>query len=529
MKKAMLQATKFDNLYTPDKAVIPLLSYLPPIAYEADQREYIIWECCDSGNSKITKVLKTNCYNVISTDIITGFDFLNDIPNFNFDLIVTNPPFCYDSETETLTKEGWKLIKNVTINDKVLSLDPISMNIIWDKIEEVISKYYEGQMIHFKHKLIDLLVTPNHRIYAIDNKGRIVTKNKIYGSGRDNKSYELISASDIKSPHQLKRSGFIWRGEEEEFFIIPKVHLTYNKQQRTFDEIKVKMEDWCAFFGIWVAEGSTRGSTKKDFENCKGKQKHLYETTIKQKEPNATIIRKLLNKLPFEIKETKNSNEIIGFTISSVQLWTYLHQFGNSHTKFIPSNLKDLSPKFLNILLKWYLFGDGHINQGLIYFYTVSKKLVDDLTEISVKSGKFVSYIYDKTNKGYKGCLVKQEKAFLAKNKSTIQYNGLIYCLSLEKNHIFLVRRNGKLAFSGNSLKDKFIKKCYEYNKPFALLLPLTALEGIQRGKMYREHGISVIVLDKRIDFTGKGANWFNASWFVWGFLPKNSLIFEAL
>jgi len=172
MKKAMMQATKFDNLYTPDKAVIPLLPYLPPIAYEADEKEYIIWECCDSGNSKITKILKTECYNVISTDIATGFDFLNNVPNFHFDMIATNPPF---------------------------------------------------------------------------------------------------------------------------------------------------------------------------------------------------------------------------------------------------------------------------------------------------------------------------------------------------------------------SLKDKFLQKCYEYNKPFALLLPLTALEGIQRGKMYREHGISVIVLDKRIDFTGKGANWFNASWFVWGFLPKNSLIFEAL
>ena len=32
------------------------------------------------------------------------------------------------------------------------------------------------------------------------------------------------------------------------------------------------------------------------------------------------------------------------------------------------------------------------------------------------------------------------------------------------------------------SLKDKFIEKCYEYGKPFALLLPLTALEGIKRG-----------------------------------------------
>ena len=27
------------------------------------------------------------------------------------------------------------------------------------------------------------------------------------------------------------------------------------------------------------------------------------------------------------------------------------------------------------------------------------------------------------------------------------------------------------------SLKDEFIKKCYEWNKPFCLLLPITAFE----------------------------------------------------
>jgi hypothetical protein len=76
------------------------------------------------------------------------------------------------------------------------------------------------------------------------------------------------------------------------------------------------------------------------------------------------------------------------------------------------------------------------------------------------------------------------------------------------------------------SLKDQFLEKCYQYNIPFALLLPLTALEGIKRGRMYN-NGISVIVLDKRIDFTGKKSNWFNVSWFVWGLWKESRLFFE--
>lgn len=78
------------------------------------------------------------------------------------------------------------------------------------------------------------------------------------------------------------------------------------------------------------------------------------------------------------------------------------------------------------------------------------------------------------------------------------------------------------------SLKDEFIKKCYEYNHPFALLLPLTSLEGINRGKMFRNNGIELLVLDKRVDFNGKGSCWYNTSWFCWNILPKK-LIFEEL
>jgi len=79
------------------------------------------------------------------------------------------------------------------------------------------------------------------------------------------------------------------------------------------------------------------------------------------------------------------------------------------------------------------------------------------------------------------------------------------------------------------SLKDKFLQRCYDLGKPFALLLPLTALEGIKRGNMFRSNGISVIVLDKRIDFTGKKSNWFNVSWFTWGIRPNNKIIFEQV
>jgi hypothetical protein len=101
MKKAMInyiQKEKFDNLYTPYHAITPLLKYLPL----ENKGNITIWECCDSGNSKITELLKKEGFNVVSTDIETGFNFLTDTPDFEFDMIITNPP--YSLKTEFIKK-----------------------------------------------------------------------------------------------------------------------------------------------------------------------------------------------------------------------------------------------------------------------------------------------------------------------------------------------------------------------------------------------------------------------------------------
>jgi hypothetical protein len=71
------------------------------------------------------------------------------------------------------------------------------------------------------------------------------------------------------------------------------------------------------------------------------------------------------------------------------------------------------------------------------------------------------------------------------------------------------------------SKKDKFIEKCYETGKPFALLLPVSSMQGIKRGAMFNKNGIEILVLNKRIDFTGKGSPHFGVAWFCWNILPE--------
>lgn len=82
------------------------------------------------------------------------------------------------------------------------------------------------------------------------------------------------------------------------------------------------------------------------------------------------------------------------------------------------------------------------------------------------------------------------------------------------------------------SLKDQFLEKCFSFGIPFCLLLPITALEGVRRGAMFREHGIQVLILDRRVQFIPGKSVYFNTSWFCWSSnnsMLKRDLIFAQL
>lgn len=79
------------------------------------------------------------------------------------------------------------------------------------------------------------------------------------------------------------------------------------------------------------------------------------------------------------------------------------------------------------------------------------------------------------------------------------------------------------------SIKNEFLERVYELDKPFCFLLPITALGSIKRGKIFRENNIEVLVLDKRVNFMkNKDRCWFNTSWFCNRVLPEK-LIFKSI
>lgn len=71
---------------TPWQAVAPVAKHLLKKNYKD------VWEpAC--GNGRLAKALRSYGLNVVCTDIKNGVDFLRYEPIFDYDVIVTNPPF----------------------------------------------------------------------------------------------------------------------------------------------------------------------------------------------------------------------------------------------------------------------------------------------------------------------------------------------------------------------------------------------------------------------------------------------------
>jgi hypothetical protein len=82
--KLMYSDGNNDECYTPSYGVTPILKYIP--------KDAKVWCPFDTTESEFVKQIGAQNL-VISTHISTGQDFLTYTPNFEWDVIVSNPPF----------------------------------------------------------------------------------------------------------------------------------------------------------------------------------------------------------------------------------------------------------------------------------------------------------------------------------------------------------------------------------------------------------------------------------------------------
>jgi len=359
--------------------------------------------------------------------------------------------YCYSDDTEILTEEGFKLIKNIGGDEKVATLNPSTHEIEYHPIEQKLEFDYNESLLHFQAKRLDLMVTPNHQIYRAyyNNHGEAIF--------RSSSAQEQLKYADSKYIRMY--AGGKWKGSRaflhkqngkpHSAFYIPKVV----RHGKTKNIRKFPIIPFLRFLGWYLSEGSCNKSSKV--------------INIAQSPKHASNVNEIMS----TIKELGFNPWFDGrhsIVFSSKELYDYLLQFGKAHDKYVPRWIMKLPVPLIKVFIESFAKGDGAYQDGkLKALYSCSKRLMDDFQELLIKCNIGSTLGYNGTW-GYQLSVSKPYKE--TTKPKLVPYQGKIYCVDV-KNHLILVRRNGKPVWSGNSIaseRPKGIPEIYgRFIEPF--------------------------------------------------------------
>lgn len=367
---------------------------------------------------------------------------------------------CYDEKTRALTTEGLKTYKELKEGDLVFSLNPRTSEIEVKPVEKIIIQAHNGKMVHFNNQRVDLLVTPNHNMFILNtNKKKLLVE----------RAEETAQRSIFYMP------GGYWVGREEEYFDIKEFG-------------KVKAKSLMYLLGIFIGDGfvayqereveTKTGLRREEFlRQGRDMSSGRFATVTKQSDykstthsyriffdiPENDICRKKVEKIlhDFGIKYHSHKGKAgTHLYFTSKALMQFFNQCGKgAHNKRIPRWALEYAPEYLKCLLQGLMDSDGN-SAGTIYF-TVSERLVSDICELCIKLNlkpsiykeNNVSFIEGRRVEGklYYIYVAKTTKSVSRHRNKLVDYQGDIWCLKIRDNKNFLVERNGKLDFCGNT------------------------------------------------------------------------------
>lgn len=154
---------------------------------------------------------------------------------------------CYSDDTDILTMRGWISFTELTMDDKVATLMDDGQSMQYTAPLEVMSYDYNGQMYCVKSNQVDLLVTPNHRMYVGNrehtNFGFQLAED-IYGKRLTyKKNIESYTPLSHGCPSELSYI-HLETGEQME---VPQAFIL-KKDTTTI----IPIQDWLTLFGIAI-------------------------------------------------------------------------------------------------------------------------------------------------------------------------------------------------------------------------------------------------------------------------------------
>jgi len=375
--------------------------------------------------------------------------------SYSFALRNVSRVFCYDAETEVLTSEGWKPWPEVDGTETFATVNPETDEFEYQQATEHFSAAYDGPMYRVRSEQVDLLVTPNHRMWV---KSYDTRANR---SGEER--YRIREPNEIFGKRVRYQKTAIWHGQEEGTVTIPGTKRmwqrsdTQTKVVRHYVGSEFPLEEFARFLGHWLAEGSLNGHQIRIARN-----------------PGARLDAIADNISAMGLKPSLVASGYGAVATQPVGLRDTLENCGTrAHAKRVPAFVHDWGPQTLRVFLEAYLDGDGsrRTNGGHSMIHTSSRLMADDLQILAIKAGWSANVriddrtgierrmasgqVFRNARPNYIVSLVKTRIRPLvnhngAHSDSWQHYRGNVYCVKVP-NGLLFVRRNGKPVVSGNT------------------------------------------------------------------------------
>ena len=414
---------------------------------------------------------------------------------------------CFTSDTDVLTPEGVRNIRDLDVGDEVYSLDPETMRM---EVKPVVETHaypdYRGELVDVQTSKVDFRVTPNHRMLVRKNDRNGITEDEWSfveaGELHNYCHYEMPHAWDGPDGDEVDRidlteildgdyevwvrpevhgrtftaqlgwrpsrvlkndlgvEGYVFTAEEferhreyiESVCERSYIHLESGRKwiPRTYDG-----DDFLELMAWYITEGNVCTSTKKRFdETLRGRS-----TTVKIAQ-DATIVTDggrddhtrigaLLDRMGFDYYTDDRC-----YQFTSELLGEYLRRVcgAGSFEKRVPEMVFEASQRQKERFLETLVAGDGDRQENAWRYTTSSERLRDDVLRLCAHLGHTASYNHDSGSwRIY--CTENAKNSFrMYRSGSRSRAEDGVYCVTVADNHTLLAGRNGTFQFVGQSL-----------------------------------------------------------------------------
>ena len=341
---------------------------------------------------------------------------------------------CFDTETELLTEKGFKKWNKFTKDDKVGTLNLDNGYIEYQDILHIHKYQYNGNLINMKNTNMDIMVTPNHRMYyQVHNRCKHAKNLDEYNTWSD---FKCSMMEDMPNGN----------------IRIPTMGIYNSGKKSDIDINMIKLCAWVITEGHFIKKGIGVVILQSD--------KYGYQNEI----------RDILNNLNIDYKET-NRGLRKSKNFNSYEF--YIHKPNNINLRNLLNNKKEIPENWVNDWNKesleiffWQLMkGDGSFrcHKNKMEFKSYNDHDLNMMQQICFKIGLRSSINYKHhavhINKNRDGTF----STIQYQKKELVPYNDWVWCVTTQ-NDTVVVRRNGKIFITGNSAYPSFIAELYETN-----------------------------------------------------------------